>query len=199
MKEILFKPFERYSEKTLLIFGVLVTCFGLFISSIFDVRFDGAIDVHFKGDVSMKQALLDVFFSIMSLVLFLFIAGKMVNRKTRMVDIVSTVIVAKSIIYTLSFLNINGAVNAVMNDFAFNQMPKVNATVENIHISSLGYVLIVISLLMIMLMVVWTISLLYNGYKTASNAKESKSVVLFIVALILSEVVSVLLIRNFNI
>ncbi len=68
MKILLFKPFEKYSEKTLLLIGVFFTLLGSFFAYVFNIRFDGIIDVHIVPNTSSYQALLDNLINIFCLV-----------------------------------------------------------------------------------------------------------------------------------
>ncbi len=56
MKILLFKPFEKYSEKTLLLLGVIFTLIGSFVAYVFNIRFDGVIDVHIVPNTLFYQA-----------------------------------------------------------------------------------------------------------------------------------------------
>lgn len=111
MKIILFKPFEKYSEKTLLLVGIIITLIGSFVAYTFNTRFDGVVDVHSVTDVLLYQALLDNLINIFCLILFLFISAKYINKKTRLIDILTTSMVARTPIYLLPFFNINGAIS----------------------------------------------------------------------------------------
>lgn len=195
MKELLFKPFEKYSETKLLLFGIITTSIGLFVGNLFNMRFNGAIDVHFGTKVTMIVSLLDFGIVLSCLVTFLFIAAKIVNKKTRFIDILSTVIVSRSIIYILSLFNANGSLGLV-GDKLTNNQEKAKEVFLNLDSSEL--LLIVISGIASIIVIIWYIALLYNGYKTASNAKGSKPTVLFIVSILFAEIASVALIYNYN-
>lgn len=194
MKELLFKPFEKYSEYKLIVTGILITSIGLFLGNLYKARFDGAIDVHFSSKVSMSESILDFIYVAVSLVLFLYIAARIVNVKTRFIDIVSTAILSRSIIYFLSFFNMNGWMGKINNKLLDQVANKENGILQ---LNSNEILLLVFAGLVSILMTIWYISLLYNGYKTASNAKGSKAIVLFIVALLLAEISSKLLINYF--
>lgn len=195
MKELLFKPFEKYSETKLLLFGIIITSIGLFVGNLFNMRFNGAIDMHFGTKVTMIVSLLDFGIVLLCLVTFLFLAAKIVNRKTRFIDVLSTVIVSRSIIYILSLFNANGSLGLVSDKLTNNQgkAKEVFLTLNNNEL-----LLVVISGITSILITIWYVALLYNGYKTASNAKGSKPTVLFIVSILLAEIVSAVLIYNYN-
>ena len=95
MKTILFRPFERYSEKTLVIVGVAFTLIGSLLGAVFQGRFDGVLDMHFVPSTSFYQVLIDNVINIFCLVLFLFLSAKYINNKTRLIDILTAAMVAR--------------------------------------------------------------------------------------------------------
>lgn len=195
MKKLLFKPFEKYSETKLLTFGIPLTIVGLLIGVVFNARFDGVLDVHFFEDVSIITAILDFLIAIFCLLLFLFVAAKIVNEKTRFIDVLSTIIIARVPIYLLSFFNFKNKLG-VISQKLIDHLSETKGAFKHLEKSEMG--LLITASLASVLITIWYISLLYNGYKVSSNAKGTKSTVLFITALLLAEIVSKILIENFN-
>jgi len=67
-----------------------------------------------------------------------------------------------------------------------------------INIETSEMILLVFSGIATFTCLIWSIILLFNGFKTATNSKETKHILLFIVALILAEVFSKIVILNLN-
>lgn len=184
MKSILFHPFENYSEKQLLNIGLLFASISIYLASIIGGHFDGAMDVHLVSQqVPVLNALVESLISVSSLVVLIYIFGKIYNPKTRFIDIVITVLIARIPLYLILVFNINFfysdlALSLGVDPAALQNLPKE----------------VLINLLLVSLLifgfVIWFFVLLWNGFKTATNAKGSKPVILFIVAVILAEVVS---------
>ena len=59
METLLFRPFERHSEKTLVTIGVVLSQLAPFLELFFHGRFDGVFDMHFVPNTSFYQVLLD--------------------------------------------------------------------------------------------------------------------------------------------
>lgn len=193
MKLLLFKPFEKYSEHTLLLVGILSTIIGSFAAFAFNLRFDGVIDIHMSTSNSFFQALLDNLINIFCLVLFLFASAKFINKKTRLVDILTATMVARIPFYLLPILNVNGMISTASEELI--QLSQDNL-ISQISFSSL--LPIIIFGIFTIVFLVWYISLLFNGYKTASNAKGNIPVLLFIASLLFAEILSKLLVYQFN-
>jgi hypothetical protein len=189
MKILLFKPFEKYSEKTLLLVGILFTLLGSFFAYVFNTRFDGVIDVHIVTNSLPYQALLDNLVNIFCLVLFLYISSKYINKKTRGIDIINTALVARAPFYLMPFFNINGVIQKASDDVIQFANPELIS-----QISSSNLCILIVFGIIAILFLVWYISLLFNGIKVASNAKGKTPIILFIISLLLAEILSKFLI-----
>jgi hypothetical protein len=193
MKTLLFKPFEKYSEKTLLLVGVIFTLIGSFVAYTFNIRFDGVFDVHIVSNTFFYQALLDNLVNIFCLIIFLYISTKYINRKTRLIDILTTSMVARVPFYLLPFLNINGVISRASEDIIQFANPEL---ISQITFSNL--LIITVFGIITILFLVWYVSLLFNGFKVASNAKGKVSIILFIISLLFAETLSKFLIFQLN-
>jgi hypothetical protein len=193
MKILLFKPFEKYSEKTLLLVGVFFTLLGSFFGYVFNTRFDGVIDVHIVPHTLFYQALLDNLINIFCLVLFLYVSTKYINNKTRLIDILNTALVARAPFYLLPFFNMNGVIEKASADVIQFAKPELIG-----QISSSNLLLLIVFGIIAILFLVWYISLLFNGFKVASNAKGKTPIILFVISLLLAEVLSKFLIVQLN-
>ena len=98
---ILYNPFQRLQTGILAVSGTVATILFCFTAYFFKARFDGAIDLHFVDAVEMYEPFIDNIVVIISLSLLLFFAGKIVNRKTRYVDILSVSLIARIPFYFL--------------------------------------------------------------------------------------------------
>lgn len=201
MKTLLFKPFEKYSEKILLTAGIVFTIIGSLLGFWMNARFDGVLDLHFGKNVGLREPFFDNLINVFSLAILLFFLAKYLNKKTRFVDILTTVMIARTPFYLLSLININGNMSEMAEQFLSIMNPEVTNS-QNINIQEImtvamenGFLLAIFSILII-LCVIWYIALLYNGFKTASHAKGIKPIVLFSITLIFAEIISKILIYN---
>ncbi|HLP56399.1 MAG TPA: hypothetical protein VK151_15285 [Fluviicola sp.] len=187
MKTLLLKPFERYSEKQLLLIGFLAFAVGIVLAKLFNTHFDGVLDTHFSDNVSWAQSAFNNSVNVIVLTLMLFLAGKIINRKTRLVDLLAAVLIARIPFYPLVFCNIGNK--------AFSSGDQILKSMQyQTSIPASTIVLLVVIVVITLALLVWSISLLYNGYKVAVNGKGAKAVVLFIVAVFIAEIVSKLVI-----
>jgi hypothetical protein len=192
MKTLLFNPFETYSERILSVVGLIVTLIGGYLGFIFNARFDGVIDLHFVEKVSLYQPILEIGINILCTTVLLFIVGKIINPKTRIIDIFLTSMIARIPYYIITLFNANSKAytisQGILNLVKSNKINPLSST-------DIFYLLLMSFAIIASL--IWFITLLFNGFKTAVNAKGTKHILLFIGAIVIAEIISKILIINF--
>ncbi len=183
MKKLLFNPFEKYDGRPLLTFGLLATIIGSFLGYVFKSRYDGAFHISPVQRVEMMEPLTDNIFNIACLFFALYLFGYIINKKTRPIDILSTVMIARLPFYITTLSNINGFIYLQTQAY-ITEGPQ--ALMENqsdlLIMTGIGF--------LILPFLVWYIALLYNGFKTAVNIKTVTHKLLFAVALIVAHILS---------
>ncbi|KIA87532.1 hypothetical protein [Flavobacterium sp. AED] len=192
MKTLLFNPFEKYSERILIIVGLAFTVIGGYLGFVFNARFDGVIDLHFVEKVSLYQPILEIGINILCTTVLLFIVGKIINPKTRIIDIFLTSMIARIPYYIVTFFNANNKAYTISQGIL--NLVKSNKTNP---LSSTDIFYLLLMSFAIIASLIWFIALLFNGFKTAVNAKETKHILLFIAAIVAAEIISKIVIINF--
>ena len=88
--QIILNPFIKFSEKQLLIVGISSAIAGSLIASMIGVTFDGLIDVHLYPEITFLDSLKENSILIILITLLLFGFGKIINSKTRFIDILNS-------------------------------------------------------------------------------------------------------------
>ncbi len=189
MKTLLFKPFERYNSAVLVGIGLVGIVLSALFAFWFHMRYDGVLDAHFVSSPSLKEVITDIVINVVTLFLFLFPVGLIVNRKTRYIDIFSTILISRVPLCIIPVMNLN---HNLIPDVDPNDLEAITAFALN------NIVQLVLMSIVLITLLVWSVALLYNGYKTACHAKGSTPVLLFIVALLLAEIASKVLIHYLN-
>ena len=185
MKKILISPFEKYAESTLLLVGMLALALGAVMGCYCNARFDGVIDLHFVKAVGTYEPLLDLLVTVLITAVVLFALGKYRNPKTRLIDLVNTVLIAKIPFYLLVIFNCTG----MIFDASEKVMKSVQENVLNLPDFSVLLPILIFSLITLIALVL-SVVLLFQGFKVATNAKGNKSVFGFVLALLLAEILS---------
>lgn len=191
-RKIVFNPFEKHSEITLLIFGLTLTILGSFIGYLMKARFDGIIDMHLVENISLIEPFLDNLLNTLSLFVLFFILGKSINKKTRWVDILSASIIARIPFYILPLFNIGGFLEKITERLLESiDLENLNSP-PAISISDMLTMLFFAGIGIVCLC--WFIALFWNGFRVATNTKGTKNIILFVIMLIVAEVISKFLI-----
>jgi len=187
MKVILFKPFEKFRENQLFIFGTFFLLLGTYIATFCHANYDGAIDIHFSNyQLTFTELLTENLINISVLFLCLFLAGIYRYKKTKTIDILNIVLISRVPFYFLALFNVNNSLS-VNSSIPINEL--MDFAMEHL------FLLITMTIVMI-LVVIWMFALLYNGYKTATNAKGNVGLALFIAAIVVAEILSKLIIYS---
>ncbi|WP_417350465.1 hypothetical protein [Flavobacterium alkalisoli] len=194
MKKTLFNPFEKYSEKQLFVTGITMAAVCSLVAYYLNARFDGILDMHIVKNVRFDAPFIDNLINIVTLTLLLFAAALTVNKKTRIIDILNTVLIARIIYCFLPIFNPE-FISPGIDEKLLSIDPK---DPQSLNLTALDYTAIGITAIVMIGALVWYIALLYNGFKTASNSKKITHTIAFILAIIIAEIVSSLLISTIN-
>lgn len=188
MKHLLFNPFERFSERPLILFGIATTIVLSLTSAFFNARFDGVLDLHFSRPTFFINTLTDNIINITILSIALFTLGKIRNSKTRFIDLFSASLIARIPYYFLAFFNWNDTVlresEKLLQQFLTIQ-PETAPIFKEIQLLPL-----VLFSITSILFLAWYLYLLFQGYRVATNAKGAVEVVLFGVTILIAELFS---------
>ncbi|HZW78614.1 MAG TPA: hypothetical protein VFF21_09950 [Flavobacteriaceae bacterium] len=174
-------PFEKYSESRLISFGLAFYVIGSLMAYFFHTRFDNFLHMVAVETIEIHQPFIDNLIILVCLFIVFFVFGKLVYQKTRAVDILALVLTGNAPFYLMSLSNIN--------DLSLKSTDAILTAMESGAATDIsGFALAYLSIVGIVsiAVLIWNIALLYNGFKTAANAKGAKAVLLFIIAIILS-------------
>lgn len=188
MKKVLFNPFEQFSERPLIIFGLAATALLSMTAAYFNARFDGVIDLHFSTPTFFINTLTDNAVNVVILSLALFTLGKIRNNKTRFIDIFSASLIARIPYYLLPFFNWNNTILDESEKLMQQFLTVKQGVVPQFDAVQMG--VLVLFAFVSMVFLAWFIYLLYQGYRVATNAKKTFELVLFASTLIIAEIVS---------
>lgn len=186
--KLLFNPFGIYSEKQLLVSGILITLAGSFVGSLFNVTFDGVLDVH-QYETDFLTSLKENSINVACIFIVLFILGKLINRKTRAIDIFNTAMVSRFPQYISAMITALPVLKKVEDEIISHQ-----GDLQHLNFQPMDLMLLFVISMILLAITAYYITLLVNGFRTAVNAKKWQHFVGFAIALIIAEIISKLLI-----
>lgn len=174
-KEKLFNPFVRIAGFQALWIGLAMLMLTTAVAIYGRCHFDGALDVHIGAQTPSWFYFVESLIAWLIICLSLYAAGRFSSKsRIRFIDIAGTTVLAR---WPMIFV--------ALSALAVKDMPH--------RINDLGPALIVFSLLSIICSV-WMIALLYNAYSVSCNVKGTKGTISFILAIIVAEVLSKIII-----
>ena len=178
MKKWLFNPFVYVAGTKALVIGWMAMLVTAVVCNFSNAHFDGVIDMH-AGHASPAY----VYFMEASIdwavpVVLFFIAGRIFSRSSvRLIDIAGTLALSR-------WVTIFPALLA----FGIHTPAVAPVTIPDL-IKSITPTAIAFGLISFLFMI-WMIALMYNAFTTSCNLKGSKAIMSFIVALLISEILS---------
>jgi len=186
--KLLFNPFGIYSEKQLLVSGILITLAGSFVGSLFNVTFDGVLDVH-QYETDFLTSLKENSINVACIFIVLIVLGKLINRKTRVIDILNTAMVSRFPQYISAVITALPVLKKVEDEIISHQ-----GDLQHLNFQPMDLMLLFVISMILLAITAYYITLLVNGFRTAVNAKKWQHFVGFAIALIIAEIISKLLI-----
>lgn len=174
----IFNPFEKYSEKQLMTFGIVVLLITIIVKIYFEdynilyvnnVKTPNHIPYYtLRGNIIQIIKILPIFISLL-------IFGKLINIKTRAIDIFNTVAIYKFPLLIAYLLRVFWNRNNHMT---------INSDLKTLKTLSTDVLLNAFAVMLAILAIIYSIILLYNGFKTATNLKEKRHKLLFFILII---------------
>lgn len=181
-KNYFINPFARVQEKTLLTIGLICFVIGLFIAYEMKMQLQ-ILRISPEENIRLDQVLFHHASIVVLLTAFFFGLGKIINPKTRFIDILNTVLIALIPIYLSFFQNWNHFLSRNLN----RTLEHLKSDQLQSYVPSIGFFMVIIIGL---LFFIYYIYLLFIGFKTATHAKKGWHFVLFFVVLLLVDVIS---------
>lgn len=188
--KLFLNPFAKFSEIQLLVFGIAITFIGSFFGFFFQVSFDGILDVH-QNNVTFFESLKENAINLLSIFVFLFILGKIINKRTRIIDILNTSFISRLPIYIVAIFANNPAMERVANQVLANK-----ENLQNLQFNPTDLIIVLGFSMIMMVFLAYSIVLLANGFRTATNVKKWQHYVFFAIAIVIAEIVSKILINK---
>lgn len=177
----MMNPFTRIAGWQAFIPGLAVVILMGVIGTYSNASFNGVLDAHFVPHMTFGHSFSLLAIDLLCLVLVMWITGLITSKGFRFVDILGTMTLAKA---PLIIFAISGY---------FYKATDLKITPENPFAIFQSVSFIVLMILSIFI-IIWNITLMYNAFKISCDVKGEKSAIAFIIALLVSEIISQILI-----
>ena len=178
---LMINPFTRIAGWQAFGLGLVIVVLTGIIGTFSNTAFDGVIDMHLTQKLTFVHSFGFLCIDIVSLVLVMTITGFIISKGFRIIDILGTMTLAKAPYLILAIAGY------------FTVSPDINEIMKNPLIVFQSVSFVILTLLSIPV-TIWGITLLYNALKISCGVKGSKLTIAFIIALLVSEIISKILI-----
>lgn len=192
MKKLL-NPIEFYNDRKLLIVNLIIFAVGTALAVLMQAWFSSTIQLLFKSKISIYETTLENIISISLLTFVFFVAGKIINRKTRLIDCLNLSLYTRIPFYIISLLNFNGALSRNMPielEDGSIKIPSPSALAN-----STDYIISFITSCLNIVVIIFLIIVIYRSFKTLSNAKKTSDYIIFVVLFLLITIFSPVIIN----
>lgn len=180
--QLLKNPFALVEDKKLFLVGISTFILGILLAYYFQLQ-QQILRLNISETPNLKQVIIWHVIIVVSLTIVFLILGKTINKKTRFIDILNTVLIALIPIYITFFQNFNNflteetskMLNALKDGSIYTQSPPILF----IFLGLAGLVFFI-----------YYIYLLFIGFKTATNSKKIWHYTLFFVLLIIADILT---------
>lgn len=187
----IFNPFERFDDKLLLVVGLLGTALAILTGYWTGNRFISIYRISRLDKVSLEAVAIPTLISFASAIIILFILGRILNNKTRLIDIVNTVLISQLVVIIFQVMDKIPFIKATQTRMASQRAHPSEA----LPIWDLTVMIGTTSIILIIL--IYSITIYYNGFKTATNIKKWQHIALFAAVSLLTTMICQILISKY--
>ena len=172
--QTLFNPFSKFSEKTLLIIGFISSL--LLIASCYftHTKMDSLLHISSAKGLNIVSIGLYVIISLIYSIILLFVLGKIFNKRTRLIDITNAVLISQiPVVLTVistKLIDIDNISKHIAQTSAQNKVLDINVF-DLLYFTIFGFANLIF--------IIYSFTLLFNGFKTATNIKKWQHIVIF--------------------
>ncbi|UKB78361.1 YIP1 family protein [Chryseobacterium sp. MEBOG07] len=187
----IFNPFEKFDEKLLLLVGIFTIVVSIAIGYWTETTYTSIYKIDNVKDISLQTTAIITTASFASAIIILFILGKTLNNRTRLIDIVNTVLLSQLVLAVLQPINkIPFIENSQKTMISYSKNPTESTPILDISI------MMAVAMFSI-LVLIYSIVIYYNGFKTATNIKKWQHIVLFAVVSLVTTLACQIIMSNF--
>lgn len=193
MKISVFNPFTHIAGMKAFAIGLPVILLSSVLGYMSHIHFDGALDSHLSDIGNVYCYLTEGLIDFICILIVFYIAGIIISGlHFRFIDLMGTIALSRApmiLIPLAALIFPQHKVADYLNYVYMNTGDPVSLTSTDI----IGFI---ISVFIMIFVIIWMVALLFNAYKICVNKKGARLIVSFIIALIISEVISKILIAQ---
>lgn len=174
-----------------MLIGVITFLLGCFVSWKYQVIYDGVLDAHSYLNITYSKAFITNCINVIVMCLSLFVVGKSIHPKIKMIDILNTSFIYRTPIYVYSAVSNLPSAKLVTDKV----MTAISGNALRILTASDWWKTLAFGCLYGFLFI-YSLILLFNGFKKAAQPQKKRQYLLVVVAIIVAEIISKLILNQ---
>jgi len=184
----LFRPFVFIAGSKALVIGLIIMTLISIVGYLGQTHFDGVLDIHIGCLDTPKPYVLHAFYQLSTwiiLTIVFYITARIITKShIRFIDIAGTMAFAQAPLIFAALFGLIPSFHICMGDLhTINLDAMINIMQKNM-------LMLVIGGIVMAAFGIWTLILRYNAYTISANVKGAPAIISFIVALLISEIIS---------
>lgn len=182
----MFNPFVRIAGIRSLVLGLAGIVAAGLIAAGAGIRFDGLLDVHAGYEVALWVPVVEGMVNWAVFTLLLVVAALLFSKSTvRMIDVAGTQALAR-----MPLLPVAAICGLPWIREAFDEMARSAISGQ---LSGIPWMGVAVGAVVTLAGVVWMVALMWKAFSVSCNMKGGRAIALFVLAVLIGEVVTVLL------
>jgi hypothetical protein len=178
--KILYNPFEWIAGWKAFLIGIIIVLLSVVIADYGNQYYQGAMNIRLVPEANLAYGLLSQGVALLCMVMLFYISGRIFSRGVRFQDVLGTTTLARYPYIIPAFFGYF---------FDFDSLNDITMTALSGDISGVGgeLSLLVIFGFILLIVLIWYIALLWNAFRISTDIKGGKGIVIFIIALIMTD------------
>lgn len=193
LKQWLFNPFNFIAGSQALLLGLAIILLSAALGFLGTTHFDGTLDVHVGASAPFWFFILEVLIDWLSLALPLYLFALIFSKSSfRAIDLFGTQALARWPYLIIALLMLAPAVQRVNQYF----LSLAGLAPRQPELNYLDILVAGFAFILSFAMIVWTVALMYKAYVVSCNLKGTRAVVTFVLAIVIAEISSKIIIAH---
>jgi hypothetical protein len=187
-KSWLFNPFKFVAGFKALIIGLTFIVAASLLGSLGSMHFDGVLDAHYGPAWPAWAFITEGLIDWLSLALVLAIFAAIMHRKTsRFIDVLGTQALARWPSLITAILLQIPAYKRTLNELVAKAQQAQTAPPT---LNPVDMIILIAISILLLAAIIWMVALMWRAFAVSCNAKGPKAIIVFIIAIVISEIIS---------
>jgi len=183
----LFHPFKFIAGTKALIAGIIVMALISVLAWLCNIHFDGVLAIHMDNPAPYVVHVIYQIVTWLTLTGVFYITAHIISKsETRLIDIAGTMALSQAPLILVTLWGFIPGIHIDLGDIYSLNLNEITLILKD----NMG--ILILNIIIFTISTIWLIALRYNAYTVSANVKGIKAVASFVVAIFVSEIISII-------